>query len=353
MILLDTIAYNTFLELVRGQEKRKNNKLKKEEFKNFILNYRGDKYIHSATLFEIYIKSLKSNNDLNFSMFVRDFNALKKFNIKVLNENTWHFDWKSLVEACEKNESYDMTVYVNNKIEYEVTSISRYFMYIFLIVSERLFDKYGDTIGVNLFHATMEFVKELLDVQLKRYLLDYYTTSQKKEVSVKKFDYLLGYILSKIEHIIKNRLTYINRFENPIKFLYEQFRDVEHFNIINLISGVKKSREILSDLNAKEIKRLISTKIDEFEKLVVDEGRRYLTSSEKIYYQSLLLPKSLQQGYKVTKNDFTDCCILSAFDCLDGGSDGIVITLDDTLRKLMKNHDLYYNEDIYNQIFVS
>ncbi|MEB2589874.1 hypothetical protein SOP87_30050, partial [Bacillus cereus] len=125
MILLDTIAYNTFLELVRGQETRKNNKLKKEEFKNFILNYRGDKYIHSATLFEIYIKSLKSNNDLNFSMFVRDFNDLKKFNIKVLNENTWHFDWKSLVEACEKNESYDMTVYVNNKIEYEVTSISR------------------------------------------------------------------------------------------------------------------------------------------------------------------------------------------------------------------------------------
>ncbi|MBA2876288.1 hypothetical protein [Thermaerobacillus caldiproteolyticus] len=350
MILLDTIAYNTFLDIVRGRNPRKIKDLNEEKFKNFIMDYEGEKFIHSATLFEIYMKDLKSSDFNNFNKFVDDFNALKKYNIKILNESTWNFDWQSLATACENDEPYDMGVYIESKVEYEVTSISRYFMYILLIVCDKLFDTYGDEVGIELFNSTMAFNRTLIDSKLKEYLLDYYLTDQKKEISSKKFDVLLGYIIDKLENIIKNRLTIKNMFERPENFLSKQYYDYEKIDQLSL-SGVQKAKEILKGIKGKELNKLISNKIDEFEAQVIREGRRFLTPNEKIYFNSVLLPKALQQGYKVTKNDFTDCCIFSAFDCIEKGDKGVVITFDGVLRNLMKEKGIYYDEGIYKQIF--
>ncbi|MDM5267590.1 hypothetical protein [Bacillus wiedmannii] len=350
MILLDTIAYNTYLELMEGKESRKNHKLKAEEFKNFVSNYNGEKYIHSATLFELLIKCIKSNGGSNLNMFVDDFNSLKKNNIKVINETTWYFDWKGLVEKSEKGEEINISDYIDEKIKYEVISISRFFDYILLIISERLFDKYGEEVGIYLFRELLHIIKTLVNMKIEMYLLYYYNTDQKKEITNKKLDNLFGYVLEKLEYIIKNKLTITETFVFHVEFLEKHFGDVNRLEERVGKGGAEKAREILNDLKPNEIKQLMVSKINELEEQIIDGNKRYLTSSEKLYYQFGVL-KTLQQGYKITKNDFTDCTIFSAFDCYEEYSNGVVITFDKTLRKLMKENSVYYSEEIYNRIF--
>lgn len=163
MILLDTIAYNTYLELMEGKDGRKNHQLKVEEFKDFVFNYNDEKYIHSATLFELFIKCIKSNGGSDLSMFVEDFNRLKKYNIKIVNESTWYFDWRKMVDKSREGEKINISEYIDDKIKYEVTSISRFFDYMYLIISEELFDKYGDEVGLPLYPILLKTIKILVD----------------------------------------------------------------------------------------------------------------------------------------------------------------------------------------------
>ena len=350
MILLDTIAYNTYLELIEEQESRKIHQLKAAEFKDFVFNYSGEKYIHSATLFELLIKCIKSNGGSDLSMFVEDFNRLKKYNIKIVNENTWYFDLKKMADKSGKGEKINISEYIDKKIKYEVTSISRFFTYMYLIISEELFDKYGDEIGEVLYPILLKAMHILVDKKIESYLRCYYTTEQKKEITNKKLDNLFGYIFEKMEHIIKNKLTIVKKEVHLDIYLEEHFGDLKQLEERNGKGGAEKAREILNGLKSNEIKKLMVRKMDEFEKKLFDEDKRYLTSSEKIYYQFVIL-KVLQQGYKITKNDFTDCTIFSAFDCDEEFNNGVVITFDKTLRNLMKENNVYYSENIYSQIF--
>lgn len=351
MILLDTIAYNTFLSCVRGEKYRKIKGLNEENFKKFILNYNGEKYIHSATLFELYMKDLKSSEVNDFKKFIEDFNALNKYGFRILNDSTWNFDWQSLVGAYENGESYDMGVYIESKVDYEVISISRYFMCIFLIVSEELFDKYNDQVGIDLFRDTINFNRGLIESKLREYLFRYYLTDENKETSTKKFDSLLGYVLEKLEEIIKKELTLIYRFTDSEEFLIKQYHDYEYMEELN-ISGTQKAKEILKGKKGKELNRLIISQIEAFEATVISEDRRFLTDNEKLYLTTVILPKALQQGYKVTKNDFTDCSIFSAFDCLANGQEGTLITFDNTLQALSKQKNVFYDEEIYNEFMI-
>ncbi|MDU1847209.1 hypothetical protein AB1L07_18030 [Niallia alba] len=348
MILLDTIAYNTFLAMIRDEPTRMDPKLNKDKFMDFIMNYKGEKLIHSATIFELYMRDLKNPNINHFNRFFEDFNGLKKNGFRLMNESTWNFDWKKLFYASENNKSYDMSVYVKQKVEYEVTSISRYFMYMLLIVSDKLFDKYDDKVVIELLKDVIKFNFLLIEAKLKEYLYSYYLTNEKKEVSTKKFDYLLGYILSKMEGIIRNKLLlkkgFINRKKN-LEEIYSGFSELESLEI----SGVQKTREILKGVSGKELNYLIINKVEQFESGVISEGRRSLTVNEKLYFIQVLLIRSIQQGYKVTKNDFSDCTIFSAFDCYN--NKGKLITFDGTLRKLSKEFNVFYDEIIYNEIF--
>ena len=348
MILLDTIAYNTFLSSVRGENGRRSKDLNEENFKNFILNYDGLKLIHSATLFELYIRDLKSNDINNFNKFIQDFNALKKYGFKILNENSWNFDWQSLDKACKNGESYDMNIYLEKKVDYEVISISRYFMYILKIVCDKLFDEHGDEIGLDLFAVTMTFNNTLIESKLKHYLFSYYLTDENKEISRKRFDNLLGYVLVKLEEIIKYKLTLTKMFTDPQTFLEEQYYDYDNLDQLN-INGIQKARGILNGLKGKQLNQLIINTMNEIEAQVISENRRFFTDNEKLYFSKMLLPKALQQGYLVTKNDFTDCSIFSAFDGIENGRVGKFITFDKKLQALSKENNIFYDKEIYNQ----
>lgn len=347
MILLDTIAYNTFLAIVRDEPTRVIQGLNKEKFANFIMNYKEHKFIHSATIFELYMRDLKNPNINNFNCFVKDFNSLKNYGFKIMNDNTWNFDWQSLAAACENEVTFDMSIYIRDKVEYETTSISRYFTYILYIVCDKLFDIYGEKVGVELFDIIMRFNFDLTEAKLKEYLFSYYTTDEKKEVSTKKFDNLLGYILYKMEEIIKNKLTLIQGIIIPEQYLIEVYSDYEELESME-ISGVEKAREILKGLTGKELNNLIINKVEEVESKVISENKRFLTDNEKLYFIHVILNKALQQGYKVTKNDFSDCVIFSAFDGCN--KSGKLITFDKTLKKMLENFKVFYDEIIYNEI---
>lgn len=351
MILLDTIAYNTFLHLIRNEEVSKNSSLKKEEFKNFILNYQGPKYVTSATLFELYVKNLK-NDDSDFSMFLKDFNALNQNNIKILNDSTWNFKWQPLANALKEGQQFNMNSFIDAKVNSEVTSIFRYCWYVVLIVTDVLFDEYGDEVNELLWKETLLYIQELINLEVRKYLTDYYYKKEvRKEAATKQFDHLLGYILTKIENIIKGKLTL--QLKLPQQFLNEQFKDYPQLSQLTIEGGAKKAGEIVKKLSSNKIRKLITSKIEEAENTFKSKGNRLLTESDRIYYQEILIERALLEGYKVKKNDFTDCQIFSTLDLIPGGQNGTLITLDKTLKKLIQTKGRYYNQNIYMQFLLS
>lgn len=366
MILLDTIAYNTFLDLQKGRTPKVAVGLKFEEFQHYILNYDGQKFVHSATLFEIYIKSFKSQNQ-DLTIFIETFNSLKKYNIQILNDSTWYFDWKSLLSKPNEMPILDLTKFVKDKVYYEVTGIFRYFVYILLVVSDKLFDDSEEEVSPEIFELVISLNVSIIKDYLEDFLNEYYLTNERKESSVKKFDTLLYYILMKIEMVIKEQLTIIDlenlkikkdkmtsilvNSEDISKFLsirlYEDYNDLIKMNG----SGVQKAKKILRKYDKKTINSTVENIMNSFESKLELEGRRTLSKNERLYYQRFLIPRALQQGYKVTKNDFSDCIIFSAFDTIKEGENGKIITFDKNLKNLMKDNDVYYDQRIYEYIF--
>lgn len=361
MIILDTIAFTTFIDLINDETARENHSLKKDEFVKFITDYEQTKAIHGATLFEIYIKGIKKDSYSSTNTFSKYYNYLNRYNIKILNDSSYYFDWKSLLNASYENKEYDIFSYISQKVDFERISIKRYFVYFYTIISETFFEKYEDRVGHDLFPMVNILTESILDAKLNEYLLEYYSNNQNKELITKKFDLLLGYLISKFEIVIKDQLTILPSEKFPdlsLEELYEDqkliildlYSDCEHPENLK-ISGVAEAKKKLNGLTKKNIKQLISSTIDTIESSVKKSHKRCLTPTEKSFYQYILLPKALHQGYKVSKNDFTDCLIAATFDSQNSNEDCTIITFDKNLKSFLKEHTSYYNESIYNQVF--
>ncbi len=362
--LIDTITYDTYRNIKSGiyvgnYKAPKNVNL--TELENFIDNNKENILIHSATLFELYVRCIKNtdiqrqykdNNQINLGQFADDYRFIRNVNhFSILNEMPYYFDCETIVNHYNKGIKFDPKSYIEEKIEMEVQKISWYFSLITSICEHKSFDVYGDTVDLNL-HGRYHALRTLfLEINLKKILRNYYYADERKEISVKNMDILLGYYLKMSIFCIKNKYLLLNsenRAEEAVRLLGEYGKLWTQSQLGNT-SGVSYISNILKDKN--DILSYLSSSVV---KGIFKEISDKLSNVEKEYYL-YLLKKTLLNKYKITKNDFTDFLITSAADYRDSNilSDEIrVITYDKKVKKFIEEKGYYYDSYLYSKLYV-
>lgn len=354
LIILDTIAFNTYLDLKKGREIKNQSHIDLNKFETFVDEYKSFKYVHSATILELFVKHLKSKDPKAAENFIEDYNEVPRNNMKLCNEEDAKFDWQRINNLLQHSTEVTLDFVLENKVKIEVEKISMYFAYITLVVGEILFDIYGDEINERMYEEFHYGLKIALDEVIKITLENYYLNKDvRKEAITKQLDHLLAVIIIKTEDVIKNKDEYGESYlKNRELALKEIFKDVDEI-LNNKYSGVNKAREILISNKYKgpNLKQLIHDKIDELDQLSAIKNRRTLTVVEKEYLLELI-NQALQLGTKITKNDFIDCMIVSSLDLLDkNDNDYYLITFDKKLVNFMKTNGFYYNSEFYSKCY--
>lgn len=354
MIILDTIAFNTYLDLKKGREIKNQSHIDLDKFETFVDEYKGIKCVHSATILELFVKYLKNKDPKAAENFIEDYNEIPRNNMKLFNEEDAKFDWQRINNLLQDSIEVTLDFVLENKVKIEVQKISMYFAYITLVVGEILFDIYGDEINVRMYEEFHNSLKIALDEVIKNTLENYYLNKDvRKEEVTKQLDHLLAVIIIKTEDIIKNKDRYGESYLNNRELaLREIFKDVDEI-LDNKYSGVNKAKEILISNKYKgpNLKQLIRDKIVELDQLSASENRRTLTVVEKEYLLELI-NQALQLGTKITKNDFIDCMIASSLDVLNkDDNDYYLITFDKKLINFMKTNGFYFNSEFYSKCY--
>lgn len=356
--LIDTITFNTYRDIKMGiytDQKRPPKQVNIDKLEKFIDNNKENVLIHSATLFELYIKCIKNtkgqqsyklNNEISLKQFGRDYQFIHKNGFKILNEKPYYFDQDIISNFFNKGEKFTPESYIEEKIKMEVNGIIRYILFIDLIFSYELFDIYGDYVNDEIILLTMEFKVQFLEDHLKRIMNSYYYSDENKEASTKRIDELLGYILNESEKLIKDKFYLCIDEEFIINTLINIWTQKD----ISKVSGVDKVHDSFGGYSAVELIEKINHKVRKIKKL-----NPSIFSHVEEYYFKNLLKKSIIDKYKITKNDFSDFLIISAgdFNNLNIIDDEIVvITYDKRLKTFLKENKFYYNDELYNLIYI-
>lgn len=252
------------------------------------------------------------------------------------------------MEYYNGGESFNPKIFIDKKIEMEVYRIERYISFIDLICSDRLFNVYGDIVDENL---TLKYIEDKVNFvknQLKKIIGSYYNSNENKQVSIKKIDNLLGYVLSEMESFIKNKSSLIKNTQDAINFLTKSLM-IWSKEEIGEISGVNKIANILRGLKTADINKIIEEKFTEYARL----SPIPFSNVEEKYFK-YLLKKTITNKYKVTKNDFSDFLIVSIadFNKPEIINDEIsVITYDKRVKEFLQENSFYYDDEVYKLIY--
>lgn len=355
-ILLDTNAYNTYIAAKPeyGYEHQFQDNINIDYFVEFVDENKGHVVVHSATLFELYIKCIKNNkiqrsfkekNQLSIEQFVTDYNCLKKYRIRLINDNACYFDNKKITEP---------ELIISDKVRCEVDYFSRFYRLVLAICADVLFDKYEDIVDVNLFSIFLDVLNFFMEKNIAQLLNDHYYEREKKDTTKRTLDSLLYYLLTQLEECIINQTTLVQSPQEVILFLNMTFLKFSQTEIKDG-AGTEKAHQIVCEgKETRSVVKLITKVVDTFINELEKSNKPTLRPTEKGYIL-YLLKKLFINKYKVRKNDFSDYLILTSCDGLKEqhfpDQEIIFITFDHNLKSFIEKYNIYFNKDIYEKIF--
>jgi len=167
---------------------------------------------------------------------------------------------------------------------------------------------------------------------------------------------LLYSVLSKHEDVIKNKKLLTNDLNEITNFINEMRN--YYLGEVGNNNGAVKAYEIIASCigNSEDYSdafSLISGKINEINKESKKIRGFPLFSEIEGKYLGYLLNKACVEKYKITKNDFTDCIILSTCDYIKYSKNENVclVTFDKRLKEFIQSDGKYYNADLYKSLY--
>lgn len=141
-LLLDTITFNSYASYSENKYNHSfQNNMNIEPLVNFLDHNTGSMFLHSATLYELFIKCIKNKNiqvpfnqnkQVSIKQFLDDYNFMARRKIRIANDTTCYFDTNLLIDHLQKGIPFSMDYYIDQKISYETYRIGFFIVWLLL-----------------------------------------------------------------------------------------------------------------------------------------------------------------------------------------------------------------------------